>query len=64
MKIVATDNFDRETVSDYLVAENITSNDYAEAMCDALNAKFGGDDALRFYQVKPDDYVLYLFDPT
>ena len=64
MKIIAADNYARETVSDILIAENIANAEYAQVMCDALNAKFGGDYALRFYRVQPDEYVLYVFDPT
>jgi hypothetical protein len=64
VKIVCVDNFDRETVSDFLVAENIQNEKFARAMCSALNDKFSGPDVPYFFKVKPDDYRLHTFDPT
>lgn len=59
MKIVAVDNFARESVADLLVAENITNHSYAEVMAKALNDKYCiGDMSPRFYQVMDDDYRL------
>ncbi len=63
MKIVGVDNFNTETVSDLLVAENIQHKLMAECMCAALNKDYSGDNAPRFYEVKPDDYVLYRYEP-
>jgi hypothetical protein len=59
MKIIESDNFARESVADHLVADNITSEAYAIVMRDALQAKFGGENSQSYFQVKPDDYVLW-----
>jgi len=64
MKIIAIDNFSREHVSDLLVAENIQNTEFAQTMCEALNKKFcNHDHAPRFFEVKPDAHVLYVFEP-
>lgn len=63
MKIVCTDNFNRDHVSEYAVAENITSEAYAATMADALNARFGGENSQDYYVVKPDDYQPYKWKP-
>ena len=60
MKIISTDNFDREIYSDLLIAENIRIKEYADIMCKALNDKFSNNDyADRFYKVVEDDYKLW-----
>lgn len=59
MKIVQHDNFNRESIADFLVAENIKSEAYAKVMCDALQAKYGGENSDAFFQVKNDDYRLW-----
>lgn len=58
MKIIGHSNFDLETVAEFLIAENVPPL-YAQTICDAVNNKFSGDDALYFYHVKPDDYKLW-----
>lgn len=59
MKIVAVDNYARESVADLLVAENITNKSYAEVMCKALNDRYCiGEGAPRHYTVQEDSYVL------
>lgn len=62
MKIIAKDNFDRETVSENLVAENV-SQFYAPIIVRFLNEKFSGMDAPHFFAVEPDDYKLYKWEP-
>ena len=42
MKLIAVDNFDRDTYDDVLVCENIAFHDCAEAMCEALNTRCAG----------------------
>lgn len=60
MKIISTDNFDREIYSDLLIAENIRIKEYADIMCKALNDKFCNNDyADRFYKAVEDDYKLW-----
>lgn len=60
MKIVATSNFAEETYAEYLVSENIKNEELAKVMCEALNAKFCNNHSYTYYQVKPDDYILWL----
>lgn len=58
MKIIAKDNFDRECIADELIAENVPEY-YVDTMVDALNKTYSGEDALRWFVSKPDDYVLW-----
>lgn len=58
MKIVDTDNFGGDYPNEQVIADNIQSQKYADIMCEALNAKVGGEHALRYYKVVADDYVL------
>lgn len=63
MKIIQKDNFNRDEVSDVLVADNIQHAAFANCMCEALQKKFGGNDSTAYFEVKPDDYELYRFIP-
>ncbi len=58
MKIVDTDNFGRDYPNETIIAEGITWKPFAETMCQALNNKYGGDYAPRYYKVVEDDYKL------
>lgn len=59
MKIVAVDNFARETISDLLVAENIIDKGHAEVMVKALNDRYCNNDyAPRYYTIQEDTYRL------
>ncbi len=58
MKIIAVDNFARETEADILVATGIVSEDYGQVMRDALQDKYGGNDAPQYYRLVEDAYVL------
>jgi len=62
MKIICTDNFDRESISDRLVCENI-SEYYGKIIVDFLNEKWGGDYGPNYYKLVPDDHKLYEFQP-
>lgn len=62
-KIIGVDNFNTETVSDYLVCENIESKNYAETICQAMNAKFSGETAPRFFKVVDQSHLLYTWSP-
>lgn len=62
MKIIATDNFNRESVSDRLVAESVSEFD-GPIMVEALNRALGGEYAQKYYQLVPDDHKLYTFEP-
>lgn len=57
-KIVAVDNFNRELVADYLVADNVLSEREGRVMVDALNGKDWGQVC---YRLVPDTYELYEF---
>lgn len=61
MKIVACDNFDRDNVSEYVVAEGLNEED-AKEKCNAMNAE-QDEHADRFYRVFPDDYVPFVWEP-
>lgn len=58
MKIVAKDNFDRENVADYLVAENVHLT-YAHEIAEFLQVKYGGENASRYYKAVADDHRLW-----
>ena len=62
MKIIRIDNFDRESVSDVLVAKGLTKY-YAELIVKLLNDKSSGDYAPNFYRAVEDTYKLYVFEP-
>lgn len=61
MKIIAVDNFDRDTHSDTLVLDNVNKY-YGEIIVEHLNDKLSGDYALDFYRLVEDDYKLYEFE--
>jgi len=63
VKIVRVDNYDRETRSERLVAENIRNDREAKIMLQALREDPEREDQ-DWFSVKPDEYVLYVFDPT
>lgn len=54
VKLIGTDNFNRETIADFLVAENLDPVN-AEIVAAALNAHNPGD---TFYKTVPCDYRL------
>jgi hypothetical protein len=57
MRIIETDNFDRDYPNEEDIAIRIKSLRHADIMCKALNAATG-EYAVRFYRVVTDDYVL------
>jgi hypothetical protein len=59
MKIVGTDNFNRETVDEFLLCENVKNEYLAEKICDALNSE----DSDWFFVIRPDDAPLYKWEP-
>lgn len=63
MKIVQVDNFNRENISEVLIASNIKDQGYAECMCRALNASYSGESSSAYFKVFTDDYTLYRFEP-
>lgn len=61
-KIVAISNFNDETQSDRLVADNIKSQYEAEIIAKALN-KNTGNNSRDYYKIFPADYELYYWEP-
>lgn len=61
MKVINTDNFDRENKSDYLICENVNSF-YAPLIAKLLNAKLSGVDSPNFYKAVEDDYKLFVYE--
>jgi|GEM_PF-1166832 len=62
MQVIAIDNFDRDNVSDEVIATGLSQAE-AEHKAATLNATCGGKFAIRYYVVKPDDYVPYRWEP-
>ena len=63
MKIVRTDNFAREHISERLVAENIQNKEEAEVMIGALIDKLTSHSGPNWYKLVDDDYKLHEFEP-
>ena len=61
MKIVQFDNFDRDHISDVLVAENVPEI-YAKIICEFLIEKHSSEVCGEYFKVVPDDYELYEFE--
>lgn len=62
MKIIIKDNFDRETVSEEILAENVNEF-WAHHLEELLNKTLSGDCAQQFFKAVPDDYKLYVYNP-
>lgn len=59
-KVVGIDNFARENVSDFLIAEGLTKT-AAEDMCAEMN-KDACDFTNTWYVVRPQNHKLYVFE--
>ena len=55
-------NFDLETVSDVLIADNVNQH-YAKDIQKALNDKFSGHIAPYWFEIFPDEHELYKYEP-
>jgi len=62
MKIIRKDNFDRDTVSEHLIAENV-SPFYGRIIVEALNEELSGDNAPDYFKLVPDSHKLYTYEP-
>lgn len=58
MKIVGVDDLNRETVDDFVAAENIRNTWIGEIMINALNDHDNG----TFYRLVPNEYELYKYE--
>ena len=63
MKIIEVDNFNRESISDSLIASNLTEEE-AERFVTELNERYSGESAWYFYKSVSNEYKLYVFDPN
>lgn len=61
MKIIASDNFARDNVSDYLVCSDVSEH-YGTRFVEMLNRE-SGEHGPRYYRLVPDDHVLYTWEP-
>jgi hypothetical protein len=62
MKIICIDNFDRETVSDVLVAENLNQF-YGKLILDFLINNHTSSSGSNYYILVEDNYKLHTFEP-
>ena len=62
MKIIKVDNFNREFVSDDLIAKELTEH-YADLIVDFLNARYTSHSSSIFYKAVDDAHKLYQFKP-
>jgi hypothetical protein len=61
MKIICTDNFDRETENDSLVCENVNEDMGNKIVSLLLSEEH--EHSPNFYKLVPDDYKLYVWEP-
>jgi len=62
MKIIRTDNFNREKRSDLLIAENVHKY-FGEFLTKELNNRYSGETSPDYFRLVPDDYKLYKWEP-
>lgn len=62
MKIIAVDNFDRESISDQLIQTDLTEKE-AQVRVSKMNSE-AGDYAPWYYKVVSDNYSLYVYSPN
>jgi len=61
VKIVQSDNFDRENISEQLLAENVPEY-WADKIVELLNDKYSGSTTSFYCSAKKDNYKLYIFE--
>jgi len=62
MKIVQSDNFDRDNISEQLIADNVPEF-WASKIVSLLNDEYSGSTVDFYCSVKPDDYKLFTWEP-
>lgn len=60
-KIILTDSFARETISDILIAENVNPA-YAQDIVNDLN-RYKSPHNPQWFRLVDDDYKLYVYNP-
>ena len=60
MKIIKVDNFDRETVSDFLVAENVNMF-WGALIVELINT--GHRNSPDYFRLVENDHVLHVWEP-
>lgn len=61
-KVIAVDNYNRETVDDWLLCDNIAQERNAEKIAQLMN-NAEGDHASWFFKAVPADHVLSVWEP-
>ena len=61
-RVVQTDNFDRENVSERFITEPIHEN-MAKRIQIFLNETYSGPNEQEYYKMVPENYQLYKFEP-
>lgn len=62
MKIVKVDNFDRDYISDVLIADNVNVP-YEEFLTKALNESYSSKTSPNYFRLVADDYKLKKWEP-
>jgi len=62
VKIIKVDNFNREYISEQLIAENV-SDYYAGIIAEDLNKRFSGNSSPDYFRAFNDNYKPYIFEP-
>ena len=59
MKIIKVDNFDRDAVSDELIAMDVSER-WSKWIVELLNVEYSGSSSSVFFRAVLDDYKLYV----
>lgn len=62
VKIICTDNYDRDHIADTLICSNVKPH-YAMTIVEALNTKFGGEHSSDYFKHIPVDQKLKILEP-
>jgi len=62
MKIIGVSNFDKDTVNDILVCENITNKLFGNSMLEVLNDRYCSEHSLYFFELVEDDRKLHVWE--
>lgn len=60
-KVIKVDNFNRDTVDDVLICENV-SQLYGDYIVSDLNNRFSGEHSDVYFRLVPNDYKLHKYD--